>query len=63
MSEHLKIRSSLVRRVVQAQNDPVKQRIRLWLRDLKDEQLWDLGCTSDDIAALRDTQSQSLGAR
>jgi len=49
----LKVRSSLVRRLVQAQDDPAKRRIRAWLCDLNDEQLSSLGCTSQDIAVLR----------
>ena len=49
----LKVRSSLVRRLVQAQDDPAKRRIRAWLCDLNDEQLSSLGCTSRDIAVLR----------
>lgn len=50
---HLKARSSLVRRHVQAQNNPGKQRIRAWLRALDDEQLSSLGLTPEDIHALR----------
>jgi hypothetical protein len=58
----LKVRSSLVRRLVQAQDDPAKHRIRAWLCDLNDEQLSSgLGCTSDDIAVLRGTQTPSSG--
>ncbi len=49
----LKVRSSLVRRLVQAQDDPAKRRIRAWLCELNDEQLSSLGCTSQDIAVLR----------
>ena len=52
-AEDLKIRSSLVRRLVQAQDDPAKRRIRTWLCDLNDEQLSNLNLTSEDIAALR----------
>jgi hypothetical protein len=52
-AEDLKIRSSLVRRLVQAQDDPAKRRIRAWLCDLNDEQLSNLNLTSEDIAALR----------
>jgi hypothetical protein len=52
-AEALKIRSSLVRRLVQAQDDPAKRRIRAWLCDLNDEQLSNLSLTSEDIAALR----------
>jgi hypothetical protein len=56
-TKDLKVRSSLVRRLVQAQDDPGKHRIRAWLCDLNDEQLSSLGCTSEDIAVLRSTQS------
>ena len=56
-TKDLKVRSSLVRRLVQAQDDPGKHRIRAWLCDLNDEQLSGLGCTSVDIAVLRSTQS------
>ena len=52
-TKDLKVRSSLVRRLVQAQDDPGKHRIRAWLCDLNDEQLSGLGCTSLDIAVLR----------
>jgi hypothetical protein len=52
-AEGLKIRSSLVRRLVQAQGDPAKRRIRTWLCDLNDEQLSNLNLTSEDIASLR----------
>ena len=51
-SRLLKSGSSLVRRVVQAQDDPAKQRIRAWLRALDNEQLSSLGLTSEDIAVL-----------
>jgi hypothetical protein len=50
--------SSLVRRLVQAQDDPAKQRIRAWLRDLDDRQLSDLGLVADDIAVLRGSQTR-----
>ena len=49
----LKARSSLVRRVVQAHDDPGKERIRAWLRELDDEQLASLGLTPEDILVLR----------
>jgi uncharacterized protein YjiS (DUF1127 family) len=52
-AKHLKARSSLVRRLVQAHDDPGKQRIRAWLRELDDEQLSNLGLTAEDIHALR----------
>ena len=48
-------RSSLVRRLVLAKDDPAKQRIRAWLSDIDDERLFCLGLTSEDIAALRGT--------
>jgi hypothetical protein len=52
-AERLKVRSSLVRRLVQAQDDPAKQRIRMWLKDLDDEKLSGLGLTQEDIVVLR----------
>ena len=48
-------KSSLVRRLVAAQNDPAKRRIRAWLTELDDERLADLGLTAEDIAVLRGT--------
>jgi hypothetical protein len=48
-----KARSSLVRRLVQARNDPAKQRIRRWLSDINDERLLSFGLTPEDIALLR----------
>ena len=51
-----KARSSLVRRLVAARNDPAKQRIRAWLANLGDEQLSGLGLTPRDIVILRGTQ-------
>ena len=42
-----KVRSSLVRRLVQAQDDPAKHRIRAWLCDLDDEQLSSIGLTPE----------------
>jgi hypothetical protein len=59
----LKSGSSLVRRVVQVQDDPAKQRIRAWLRALDNEQLSSLGLTSEDIAVLRGTQTLSSSRR
>jgi hypothetical protein len=50
----LKIRSGLVRRLVRAQDDPGKERIRMWLIGLGDAQLQSrLGLTVEDIAVLR----------
>ena len=43
----LKAKSSLVRRLIQAQDDPGKQRIRAWLRELDDEQLSSIGLTPE----------------
>jgi hypothetical protein len=48
-------KSSLVRRLVAAENDPAKRRIRAWLTELDDERLSGLGLTSEDIAILRGT--------
>jgi hypothetical protein len=48
-----KARSSLVRRLVQARDDPAKQRIRRWLSDINDERLLSFGLTPEDIALLR----------
>jgi hypothetical protein len=62
-SRLVKSGSSLVRRVVQAQDDPAKQRIRAWLGALDNEQLSSLGLTSEDIAVLRGTQTLSSGRR
>jgi hypothetical protein len=45
--------SSLVRRFVEAKDDPAKKRIRAWLMDLDDLQLSALGFTPVDIATLR----------
>ena len=49
----LKARSSLVRRLAQAQDDPAKQRIRRWLGDIDDARLLGFGLTPEDIALLR----------
>jgi hypothetical protein len=47
-------RSSLVRRLVRARNDPGKERIRMWLTDLDDAELRSgLGLMPEDIADLR----------
>lgn len=60
----LKVRSALVRRLVQAQNDRSKQRVRALLCDLTDQQLSSgLGCTSEDIAVLRGAQTPSATDR
>ena len=48
------VASALVRRLVRAQNDPCKERIRRQLIDLDDAQLQSgLGLTPGDIAILR----------
>ena len=49
-----KARSSLVRRLVAARDDPGKQRIRQWLMAIDDERLSRFGLTAEDIAVLRD---------
>ena len=48
-----KARSSLVRRPVQAKDDPAKQRVRRWASDISDGRLLSLGLTPEDIALLR----------
>jgi hypothetical protein len=45
-------RSSLVRRLFQANDDPAKQRIRRWLSDIDDERLLSFGLTPEDIVLL-----------
>jgi hypothetical protein len=52
-AERLKARSGLVRRLVQARDDPAKQRIRAWLKDLDDVKLSGLGLAHEDIVILR----------
>jgi hypothetical protein len=42
-----------MRRLVQARDDPAKQRIRRWLSDINDERLLSFGLTPEDIALLR----------
>jgi hypothetical protein len=49
----LKAQSSLVRRLVQARDDPAKRRIRHWLSDINGERLLAFGLTQEDIALLR----------
>ena len=49
-------RSSLVRRLVAARDDPAKRRIREWLANLGDERLSGLGLTPQDILVLRAAQ-------
>jgi hypothetical protein len=50
-------RSSLVRRLVRAKDDPAKQRIRRWLSDIDDQRLSSLGLTPEDIVLLRGSRS------
>jgi hypothetical protein len=52
-----KARSSLVRRLVQAQHGPAKQRIRRWLSKINNERLLSFGLTPEDIALLRGSRS------
>jgi hypothetical protein len=55
-----KAQSSLVRRLIQAYDDPAKQRIRRWLSDISDERLLTFGLTTGDIALLRGAGSGTL---
>ena len=48
-----KVKSRLVGRLVQAGDDPAKQRVRRLLVDIDDERLLRFGLTPDDIVALR----------
>lgn len=57
-----KARSSLVRRLVAAKDDPAKRRIRAWLANLEDERLTGLGLTPQDIVILRGAQEQHYPA-
>ena len=45
--------SSLVKRLVQGQDDPAKQRIRALLGSISDEKLLNFGLSTADIALLR----------
>jgi hypothetical protein len=45
--------SGLVRRLVNARNDPAKARILTWLSNIDDERLADFGLLSQEIAILR----------
>jgi len=45
--------SSLVRRLVRAENDAVKEQVRGWLIAIDDQQLLNFGFTTEEIAALR----------
>jgi uncharacterized protein YjiS (DUF1127 family) len=56
----LNARSSLVRRLVQAQDDSAKQRIRARLGELGDEQLFGIGLTPEDIAVLRGARASEV---
>jgi hypothetical protein len=55
--------SSLVRRLVRAKDDPAKQRIRAWLRDIDDERLRRFGLSAADIAMLRGPSPRKLAPR
>src|SRR5260370_37358190 len=48
-----KARSSLVRRLVQAQDDPAKQRIRRWLRKINNENVLNFCLHPEHISLLR----------
>jgi hypothetical protein len=47
--------SSLVRRLVEARDDPAKRRVRTWLKAVDNERLSGLGLTPQEIADLRGT--------
>jgi hypothetical protein len=46
-------RSSLVRRLLHARDDPVKDRVLAWLMDIDDARLRAFGITPEDITILR----------
>jgi hypothetical protein len=56
-----KVKSRLVRRLVEASDDPAKQRIRRLLVDIDDERLLRFGLTPDDIVALRGAPESAGG--
>jgi hypothetical protein len=47
--------SSFVRRLLQANNDPAKQRVLAWLLEIDDARLLGFGLTPEDIVILRAT--------
>jgi hypothetical protein len=51
-----KPRSSLVRRLLSAKDDPAKQRIRRWLSEISDERLLRVGLTAEEIALLHNSR-------
>ena len=60
-----KVKSCLVRRLIQDSDDTAKQRIRRLLVAIDDERLLSSGLTPDDIVALRGTPESAgrYGAR
>lgn len=46
-------KSSFVRRLLTARDDPVKARVLAWLLDIEDARLLGFGLTPEDIALLR----------
>jgi hypothetical protein len=46
-------KSSFVRRLLAARDDPAKARVLSWLREIDDERLAGFGLTAEDIALLR----------
>ena len=56
------VRSSFVRRLLRAHDDPAKQRVLAWLQQIDDASLLKFGLSPCDIAILRETAS-AIGAR
>jgi hypothetical protein len=54
-----KTTSGLVRRLVNAEHDPGKKRVRQWLSNIDDRRLSQFGLTPEDIAALRGRRCQA----
>jgi hypothetical protein len=48
-------RSSFVRRLLQAHNDPAKQRVLAWLLEIDDARLMRFGLAPEDVVILRTT--------
>jgi hypothetical protein len=55
-----KTRSSLVRRLLSAKDDPATQRIRHRLSGFSDERLLRFGLTAEDVALLRNSRSSDF---
>jgi hypothetical protein len=57
-SNYPKCKSSFVRRLVRAKDDPAKRRVRAWLSKIDDEHLLGFGLTNEDIAICRNNRAK-----